>query len=334
MVDGCTRLTAFLRIVLPAAAPGPGGDVRLRVPVRVGRAAVRRRPDAGQRGDDPDRHPQLHRQLPGKDGAADGGRRGLDPPRADRLLRDPALAREGHHRRGGEGMTATAPLPVGAAGLPAGFRFGAATAAYQIEGAAREDGRGESIWDRFSHRPGAVATATPATSRAITTTAGPADLDLMAALGLESYRFSIAWPRVQPDGRGRVEPARRRVVPAAGRGAAWSAGSSRSRRSITGISRRRARRPAAGRCATPRCASPTTRRMMADELGDVVEGWITHNEPWVVAILGHAVRAQGAGHPRLADRADGRASPPALARAGGRRAARAGRTRRSGSRST
>ena len=61
---------------------------------------------------------------------------------------------------------------------------------------------------------------------------------------------------------------------------------------------------------------------MGDALGDVVEGWITHNEPWVVAFLGHARRAQGARHPRLADRADRRPPPAALARAGRRRAAR------------
>ena len=91
-------------------------------------------------------------------------------------------------------MTATAPLPTGSPGLPAGFRFGAATAAYQIEGAVREDGRGESIWDRFSHRMGGdtgdIACDHYHRWRA--------DLDLMVELGLESYRFSIAWPRVQP----------------------------------------------------------------------------------------------------------------------------------------
>ena len=133
--------------------------------------------------------------------------------------------------------------------------FGAATAAYQIEGAARDDGRGQSIWDVFSHRAGGDTgdVACDHYHR------WASDLDLMVALGLESYRFSIAWPRVQPDGRGALNP----------RGVAWyrrmvegclERGSSPSRRSITGTCRRRGRRPAAGRCATPRCASPSTPR--------------------------------------------------------------------------
>ena len=99
-------------------------------------------------------------------------------------------------------MTATAPLPASSRGLPAGFRFGAATAAYQIEGAAREDGRGESIWDRFSHRPGAVVNGDTGDVACDHYHRWASDLDLMASLGLESYRFSIAWPRIQPDGSG------------------------------------------------------------------------------------------------------------------------------------
>ena len=82
-------------------------------------------------------------------------------------------------------MTATAPLPSprAADGLPAGFRFGAATAAYQIEGAAREDGRGESIWDRFCHKPGAVVNGDTGDVACDHYHRWASDLDLMAALG-------------------------------------------------------------------------------------------------------------------------------------------------------
>ncbi len=163
-------------------------------------------------------------------------------------------------------------------------RFGAATAAYQIEGAAREDGRGQSIWDVFSHRAGGDTgdVACDHYHR------WASDLDLMVALGLESYRFSIAWPRVQPDGRGALNP----------RGVAWY------RRMIEGCLERglepvatlyhwdlpQARQEAGGwavRDTALRFAEYAA--LMADSLGDLVGAWITHNEPWVVAILGHAV---------------------------------------------
>ncbi|MEE1622322.1 glycoside hydrolase family 1 protein [Zafaria sp. Z1313] len=83
--------------------------------------------------------------------------------------------------------------------FPPGFRFGAATAAFQIEGAAAEDGRGDSIWDAFCRVPGAVhagddgAVATDHYHRM------PADVALMRELGLGTYRFSTSWARIKPD---------------------------------------------------------------------------------------------------------------------------------------
>ena len=100
-------------------------------------------------------------------------------------------------------MTYRPPLP----GFPAGFRWGVSTAAYQIEGAVAEDGRGASIWDTFSHTGARPARAPPATSPATTTTGGSEDVALMAGLGVDAYRFSIAWPRVQPVGAGDPNPA-------------------------------------------------------------------------------------------------------------------------------
>ena len=83
-----------------------------------------------------------------------------------------------------------------------GFVWGAATAAFQIEGATTADGRGESIWDRFASVEGNIAhgdTGDPACEHYYL---WQEDLDLMRSLGLEGYRFSIAWPRIQPSGRG------------------------------------------------------------------------------------------------------------------------------------
>ena len=87
--------------------------------------------------------------------------------------------------------------------FPEGFGWGAATSAYQIEGATKEDGRGESVWDTFSRIPGRTRGDTGDVA-ADHYHRYPADLDLMKSLGLRSYRFSVAWPRVVPTGRGEV----------------------------------------------------------------------------------------------------------------------------------
>ncbi|WUH99195.1 GH1 family beta-glucosidase [Spirillospora sp. NBC_00431] len=91
-------------------------------------------------------------------------------------------------------------------GLPEGFRWGVATAAYQIEGAVDEDGRGPSTWDTFAHTPGRVRDGHTGDTACDHYHRWPEDVALMAGLGVGSYRFSIAWPRVQPPGRGPVNP--------------------------------------------------------------------------------------------------------------------------------
>jgi beta-glucosidase len=88
--------------------------------------------------------------------------------------------------------------------FPQGFVLGAATASYQIEGAARADGRGESIWDRFSHSPGRVKGGDTGDVACDHYHRYREDVALMAELGLDAYRFSVAWPRVLPAGTGPV----------------------------------------------------------------------------------------------------------------------------------
>ncbi|SDR29316.1 GH1 family beta-glucosidase [Thermostaphylospora chromogena] len=88
--------------------------------------------------------------------------------------------------------------------FPPGFVWGTATAAYQIEGAAAEDGRGPSIWDAFCAIPGAVADGSSGEHACDHYHRWAEDLDLLVDLGVGAYRFSVAWPRVLPEGRGRV----------------------------------------------------------------------------------------------------------------------------------
>ena len=86
--------------------------------------------------------------------------------------------------------------------FPADFLWGAATASYQIEGAVTEDGRGESIWDRFSHTPGMIENGDTGDVACDHYHRWPEDLDLMQEVGLKAYRFSVAWPRIFPEGGG------------------------------------------------------------------------------------------------------------------------------------
>lgn len=88
--------------------------------------------------------------------------------------------------------------------FPKGFIWGAATASYQIEGAAKEDGRGESIWDRFSHTPGNVDNGDTGDVAADHYYRWKEDIQIMKQIGLQAYRFSVAWPRIFPNGRGQV----------------------------------------------------------------------------------------------------------------------------------
>jgi beta-glucosidase len=86
--------------------------------------------------------------------------------------------------------------------FPRDFVWGAATSAYQIEGAAREDGRGESIWDRFAKTPGKVEDGSDGDVACDHYHRFPEDIAIMKDLGIQAYRFSIAWSRVLPSGRG------------------------------------------------------------------------------------------------------------------------------------
>lgn len=86
--------------------------------------------------------------------------------------------------------------------FPDGFLWGSATAAYQVEGATKEDGRGASIWDTFSHTPGKVANNDNGDNAVDFYHRFPEDVHLMARLGLRACRFSIAWPRIFPNGSG------------------------------------------------------------------------------------------------------------------------------------
>lgn len=171
--------------------------------------------------------------------------------------------------------------------FPKGFVWGAATSSYQIEGGWNADGKGLNVWDHFSHQPYKVKNGDTGDVACDHYHRWAEDVDLMAWLGLQSYRFSISWARILPDGFGRVNPAGldfyERLV---------------DRLLENGI------RPNAtlNHWDFPQALSEQggwTNRAMSDwfteyagivfeHLGDRVEYWATHNEPKVVSLMGYA----------------------------------------------
>ncbi|TFC35977.1 beta-glucosidase [Cryobacterium sp. MDB1-18-2] len=178
--------------------------------------------------------------------------------------------------------------------FPAGFVFGSATAAYQIEGAFDEDGRGPSIWDTFSHTPGAILNGDTGDKASDHYHHLEEDLDLMQRLGLHAYRFSISWSRIQPTGRGPVNE----------KGLAFY------ERLVDGLLERGIRPIATlyhwdlpqaledeGGWTNRETAYAFAEyaRIMGAALGDRIDTWTTLNEPWCSAYLGYGSGAHAPG---------------------------------------
>jgi beta-glucosidase len=176
--------------------------------------------------------------------------------------------------------------PYPAHRFPADFVWGVATSAFQIEGAAQADGKGESIWDRFCRQPGTIADGSNGDRACDHFHRWEADLDLIAGLGVDAYRFSMAWPRVQPDGSGAFNPA----------------GLDFYERVVDGLLARGITPymtlnhwdlPQALQDQGGWAARDTVHRFVdyachvGARLSDRVAAITTHNEPWVISVLGH-----------------------------------------------
>jgi beta-glucosidase len=184
---------------------------------------------------------------------------------------------------------------VSESNYPPHFLFGVATAAHQIEGAYREDGRGECIWDRYESTAGKIEDGSTARVACDHYHRWPEDLELMSALGVGAYRFSVAWPRVVPTGTGALNAAGldhydRLVDALAARGI----------RPFVTLYHWDLPQPLQDRGgwawrgvveAFEHYTEAVVRR-----LGDRVKDWITINEPWCISVLGYAEGKHAPGH--------------------------------------
>ncbi|MGW0962642.1 GH1 family beta-glucosidase [Streptomyces gelaticus] len=184
--------------------------------------------------------------------------------------------------------------------LPADFIWGASTASYQIEGATEEDGRGPSVWDTFTARPGTVRDGHTGDVACDHYHRYEEDLALMAEAGLTGYRFSIAWPRIQPTGEGEVNPQ----------------GLDFYDRLVDGLLARGVEPvPTLFHWDLPQGLEDgggwlnrdTAHRfaeyaaIMADKLGDRVQKWITLNEPFIHMVWGYGLGIHAPGRTLFLD---------------------------------
>lgn len=178
--------------------------------------------------------------------------------------------------------------------FPKDFVWGAATASYQIEGAYNEDGRGESIWDRFSHTPGNVFENHNGDMACDHYHRFKEDIQLMADMGIDSYRFSIAWPRIYPEGdrlnqkgldfyKRLIDKLHRKGIKPSATIYHWDLpqwlqdeGGWVNRETVDHYVK--------------------YAETLFNEFGDQIPMWITQNEPWCTAFLGHAIGVQAPGH--------------------------------------
>lgn len=179
--------------------------------------------------------------------------------------------------------------------FPDGFKWGAATAAFQIEGAWQADGKGESIWDRFCHTPGNVAQGDTGDAACDHYHLWREDVALMRELGLNAYRFSIAWPRVLPLGAGSVNSAGLafydRLVDAL-----LEAGITPFATLYHWDLPQTLQEAGGWPARTIVDAFCAYCDIVSRKLGDRIKHWITINEPYVIAVLGHFLGVHAPGH--------------------------------------
>ena len=188
--------------------------------------------------------------------------------------------------------------PTEASTFPDDFTWGAATAAYQIEGAWNEDGKGESIWDRFAHTPGKTRNGETGDVACDHYHRWPQDVALMKAMGLKAYRFSIGWARVLPNGHGEVNRAGLdfydRLVDALLE-AKIEPFATLYHWDLPQRLQDQGGWPARTVCA----AFSEYAQLISRSLGDRVKHWMTLNEPHVSAFVGYLEGQQAPGHTRL-----------------------------------